>query len=119
MKKYYNQKEYEEIMKRLPKVRKSKNKKLFFKWYTLYLKTEHWQGLRVEVIKRAKGICEECRADQIKDVHHLTYKNVGNENLEDLKGMCDYCHQNRHGKRSKSPAKFGSVLCGELNRLLN
>ncbi|MCE5329646.1 HNH endonuclease [bacterium] len=32
-------------------------------------------------------------------VHHLTYKSFGNEELEDLVTVCEKCHEKIHNKK--------------------
>ena len=70
-------------------------------WYRRYLKCEHWQMLRLEVLKRSGGACEICGFKPYQrgnlQVHHLTYSNVGNEKLDDLIVVCPRCHMELHG----------------------
>ena len=65
------------------------------KWYPQYLKSTAWAKLSGEVIARAGGRCEIC-GHTAQQVHHLTYANVGNENLEDLQSVCRPCHRQIH-----------------------
>ncbi len=66
--------------------------------YQLYLLTPEWIERRTQVIARAGGTCERCHKDEIHQVHHLTYKRIFNEPLEDLLGVCEPCHRQIHHK---------------------
>ena len=65
------------------------------KVYKLYLQSDVWQEKRKQVLGRADGRCERCKAIIFDpDVHHLTYDRVGgNERLEDLVVLCSSCHK--------------------------
>lgn len=63
--------------------------------YLLYIASKHWRDVRELVKKRAFNRCERCRGP-FQQVHHLTYENLGHENLEDLVGLCDGCHRDAH-----------------------
>lgn len=69
--------------------------------YRRYLKTQHWQQIRTEVLQRANGRCERCGYEPWKpgalQVHHLSYDRVGRESLEDLVAICPRCHMKIHG----------------------
>ena len=57
-------------------------------------------GRRIEFIKTEwRPICEkaEC-SNTAEDVHHLTYENIGKENLEDLQALCKDCHYQEHNQ---------------------
>lgn len=55
---------------------------------------------RQVALDRSRGFCEDCGARRPLDVHHRTYKRIGNERPEDLVAVCRRCHKERHrGKR--------------------
>jgi hypothetical protein len=64
--------------------------------YAAHMKTAKWQGSRILVIRRCKGICERCHKWPVVNIHHLTYERVGNELPEDLLGVCSRCHRELH-----------------------
>ena len=69
--------------------------------YRDYLRADHWQRTRAQVLARARGFCEDCGLRTNLDVHHLTYKRKGQERLTDLRALCRSCHTARHqGKRT-------------------
>lgn len=68
----------------------------FFRQYDQYLKTPEWAHRRSLVLDRANGICEGCRERHAVEVHHLTYRHVGEEFLFELVALCDECHDRVH-----------------------
>jgi 5-methylcytosine-specific restriction endonuclease McrA len=67
--------------------------------YQNYLESEHWRETRANALIRAKYQCERCGSKiQPLHVHHLTYKNKGNEHPLDLVVLCKFCHAEQHGK---------------------
>jgi 5-methylcytosine-specific restriction endonuclease McrA len=78
-----------------------KEKKEWFDWYDTYLKSPMWAKKRAVVLKRANYICEGCLEKPATQVHHLTYKHVGNEMLFDLVAICDDCHRIIHDSENK------------------
>ena len=71
--------------------------------YAEFLLTPFWDEVRKTKLQDAEWQCEECgHNDEILHVHHITYKNHGEEDkhLEDLVVLCCPCHEGRHeGKR--------------------
>lgn len=61
--------------------------------YKEYLKSEHWQKIRMTAIKNADGRCQLCNSDKRLEVHHRTYQRVGKENIKDLTVLCHKCHK--------------------------
>ena len=77
--------------------------------YKRYLRTQHWQQLRQEVLRRANGYCEKCGYQPWKpnglQVHPLTYSTFGNEKLDNLIAVCPRCHMALHGISGKRKPK--------------
>lgn len=68
-------------------------------WYAWYLTTPKWDRIRRAVLRRANSACEGCGGIGLAlQVHHLTYKHVGNEFLWELVAVCDPCHERVHDK---------------------
>ncbi len=63
-----------------------------------YLCSNQWQQKRIQVLERAKGKCEVCELNDATDIHHNTYDRFGEEPLEDLEAVCDFCHKVLHGR---------------------
>lgn len=66
--------------------------------YMTFLKTDYWKKVRNLVLERDKKMCQGCGLKVNLQVHHITYKNHGNEleNLSDLITLCKSCHKNEH-----------------------
>lgn len=61
--------------------------------YAQYLKTDHWQRVRIRRIKIAEFRCEHCGGDGLLEVHHLTYARIRKEQMADLMALCSRCHR--------------------------
>jgi 5-methylcytosine-specific restriction endonuclease McrA len=68
-------------------------------WYDTYLQSDAWQTKRLAVLARDRSWCQGCRARHATQVHHISYKHVGNELLWELVAVCDECHQRAHQER--------------------
>lgn len=66
--------------------------------YKEYLLSDAWRDKRQRVLARCGGMCEGCRKYRATEVHHLTYKHVGNEFLFELVGLCKKCHEAIHNR---------------------
>jgi hypothetical protein len=64
--------------------------------YKAYLLTDCWDSKRHRTFERDKYTCIECGSIEHLDCHHLTYKNLGHEPLEDLITLCRSCHKLKH-----------------------
>jgi 5-methylcytosine-specific restriction endonuclease McrA len=65
--------------------------------YEQYLQSPEWATIRSKVMDRDDNWCQYCGRHEAKEVHHLTYKNRGNEQMEDLISLCIPCHSKQHG----------------------
>ena len=70
----------------------------FWYLYDLYLRSDTWKQKRKLVFERDKNTCKVCNVETATEVHHLTYKNIYNEELEDLIAICYDCHKKQHNK---------------------
>lgn len=61
--------------------------------------------IRVAVLRRSHGQCEDCERRSRLELHHLTYLRdshrvpesiFGYETADDLVGLCRECHHQRH-----------------------
>lgn len=78
----------------------NQERQAWFDWYNKYLSSPEWKAKRAEVLRRARGVCEGCLNQEAVQVHHLTYKRVGNEMLFDLVAVCNDCHNAIHESES-------------------
>ena len=71
--------------------------------YDAYLSSNHWKTLRLEIIKERGSACERCfDVTSSPNVHHKTYKRLGNEKKTDLTLLCQKCHKTIHNKRKEA-----------------
>lgn len=64
--------------------------------YKKYLYSKHWLSFREQALFAAKYECEECGYDENLNVHHLSYKSLGHETLNDVQVLCYRCHMQAH-----------------------
>lgn len=64
--------------------------------YYDYLQTEHWKEIKKKILERDRNKCLDCGEAVRLNVHHLTYRNLGNERDEDLITLCGECHKLYH-----------------------
>lgn len=72
------------------------NSAAWWRAYNAYLISNAWIDKRTQVLRRDHWTCQENRHGctiTATEVHHLTYKNVGDEPLEDLLSVCHHCHE--------------------------
>lgn len=64
-----------------------------------YLKSEHWQNLRLQKLVESDCLCLRCgKQSHHNDVHHLTYKKLYDVKTVDLVVLCRKCHDFVHEK---------------------
>jgi hypothetical protein len=73
-------------------------KALGFKSYKEYLESDLWKSKRDLMINLRKK-CEKCGFKNNLCVHHKTYFNVGNEDMDDLLVLCYDCHKEEHNEQ--------------------
>lgn len=105
---------YRIVMSFLPRLKKLKGddyKTAYAVWFSCYQQTFEWKKKRIQVIDRDTW-CYDCKCKPIEHIHHLSYKNLGSEPLEDLVGLCAECHRKRHGIdiKPENPEVIGSIL---------
>lgn len=100
----------------------SKLKNLGYTNYKEYLKSKHWQDVKnryykSKLPKRIDGVCvcKVCNEKKSLSLHHRTYKNMGNERLNDLILLCQECHHIAHiihneNKELKGTQKYNTRL---------
>lgn len=64
--------------------------------YQKYLNSPHWQKIRQEVFKEYGHRCDQCGSSKNLRVHHITYENLGEEQISDLVPLCEDCHKKLH-----------------------
>jgi 5-methylcytosine-specific restriction endonuclease McrA len=76
-------------------------------WISLndYYCTDHWLSTARNSRKVAGYRCEDCSKDnRVLHVHHLHYDTLWEEGLEDLRVLCEHCHEGADGARRRTKA---------------
>lgn len=85
--------------------------------YVEYLKSAEWQAKRNERLRIDNYTCQRCGGKRDLQVHHLTYANIGHEDVHsDLITMCKDCHEDIEKAKRKSARPQDFVL-REVKRL--
>src|SRR5574344_308004 len=63
--------------------------------YKDYINSDEWKN-KSKLFLRKNPTCQICLKYRSEDVHHLTYKNLGNEQKGELMALCTRCHRNIH-----------------------
>jgi predicted HNH restriction endonuclease len=76
--------------------------------YEATLRSPRWRQLKWRRIQIAEFRCEKCgaefrgsrakRAMRYFDLHHLHYRRVGAEDINDVQVLCRGCHEAVHGR---------------------
>ena len=74
-----------------------------FKLYKEYLKSRHWKEFKKNFPKNRK--CISCGSTVNLHLHHHTYLNIGNENINELDWLCEACHRITHQLKPKKENK--------------
>lgn len=64
--------------------------------YHAYIASPEWFRLRNRKVKSVGFRCEWCRQVKNLNVHHLHYRTLGHEDLDDLQVLCRQCHKHHH-----------------------
>ena len=82
--------------------------KVFYyrKNYKAYLHSKDWKKKRAKVLYRDGNKCVLCKTENRLEVHHITYKNLGDEPLIDLVTLCRSCHQNVHDNNLHKKGRY-------------
>ena len=70
--------------------------------YHHYMASREWALKKRAVRERSGGECERCQRPS-KQVHHLSYQNLGHEPLTDLLDVCKWCHEYLSAVRDVDP----------------
>jgi hypothetical protein len=64
--------------------------------YKDYLNTKHWINIKSKYKRTVKNECIMCGSNKQLNIHHMNYKNIGNEKFSDLCFLCEECHNKLH-----------------------
>lgn len=91
------QKRYWEWRNRAFEQKREAESEAFWERHSEHMKSAKWRLLRVKVFRRCNNICEGCGDRQAVQVHHLSYRHLGDELLFELAAVCLECHEKIHG----------------------
>ena len=85
--------------------------------YRQLLKDPRWQRRRLEIMQRDAWRCTTCQDGSRKlNVHHVRYER-GRQPWEypgdDLRTLCEACHQKEHGRGDEVARRRAMALIGE------
>jgi hypothetical protein len=65
-------------------------------YYIEYINSNEWKSKRQKLFEKRGRFCEKCASMKRLQLHHLTYKRLGNELETDLMILCNSCHKKEH-----------------------
>lgn len=77
--------------------------------YTAHLQSEYWRALCADAMSRCGAICEVCHQRPARQGHHLHYRTLGRESLDDIRMVCGPCHLIQHGKRRRKDGRVVAI----------
>lgn len=99
------------------KNKKNKEKQHEYSKYSMYLKSNKWNNIKDLLLKKHKykKYCFCCNSKDDIHIHHKTYKNTYNENLNELVYLCSDCHSKVHNiiriAQTAENTKFTLLKC--------
>ena len=78
-------------------------------FYLSHIKSDKWRDIRLGMLNHVGNACEACANTRTLQVHHLTYKHLGNEPRDDLIVLCVRCHRITHNVYWKRLKRFKKV----------
>ena len=68
--------------------------------YSKYILSPEWEAKRDQKLEEQNYICE-IGGEKATTAHHLHYRTLGHERMEDLQALCWPCHMAQHPEREK------------------
>ena len=70
--------------------------------YLEYIDSPEWRAFRMTVFATRGRTCQRCGAEKgTLHIHHLHYRNLLHEKLEDVQVLCEDCHCAAHPEKNK------------------
>lgn len=60
--------------------------------YKQYMQSKEWKSRRLQALERDDYRCRVCNSTLRLEVHHRTYKRLGDELSNDITTLCKLCH---------------------------
>lgn len=92
-----------------------------FKWpsvqqevidYNKYIQSEEWKKnpMRIQTLINDNHCCRMCGDGNSIHVHHITYKNLRHERLEELVTLCHQCHDYTHDMHGQGAHYYPPIV---------
>lgn len=65
-------------------------------FYRQYMSSPEWFALRDKVLARDNHLCRGCLESRATEVHHASYRHIGQEFAFELVSLCRPCHERWH-----------------------
>jgi 5-methylcytosine-specific restriction endonuclease McrA len=76
--------------------------------YVATLASPRWRRLRAAVIEEQANVCLDCGAyTSLLELHHLHYRTLGEERMDDVIALCQPCHRKADRRRAVQMALLG------------
>lgn len=85
-------------------------RELGFASYADYLRSPHWRRFRLEYKRVRSWRCAVCQEKDRLELHHVTYERLGNEQLDDVRPLCQACHAVVHQLEAEGRAGLNPDL---------
>ena len=83
--------------------------------YKKYMESAEWIAKRNMALRRDGFVCKRCGSAKNLNVHHITYKNLGHEEMDDLVTLCETCHEYIHSLYVSEKMHFDNIEDEEKN----
>ena len=100
----------------------SQSNRIMYEFYNKYIQSEAWRRKRRKFFttkmyntypagkKAGKFVCYCCGSDERLDLHHRTYKRLGEERIQqDFIPVCKKCHSDIHKLHKKGRPLWGAT----------
>lgn len=78
--------------------------------YNDYLQSDQWRKTREKRLQIDGRVCAVCGSGKDLNVHHISYRNIGNEDIEnELITLCHPCHAMLHRIKVQSEDEYKSA----------
>jgi hypothetical protein len=67
------------------------------KEYEEYLLSDEWKAFKKKALEHHSKKCAKCNRTKSLQIHHLHYRNIFHEELEDVQVLCKKHHEEVHG----------------------
>ena len=78
--------------------------------YQQYLYSKHWTNFKYGYYLVNEKKCSFCNSTENIQLHHKTYKNIGNEKHSDVIPLCRKCHIKEHKRINKNKKKINKFF---------